>query len=439
MVSCLETKKKRKHFHFHPNKTSMFPNPFARPIFLLRPPPPPILPPPPSKRRRSLSPPPLQPGVSTGQYRSYHRRWTNPEFKKRRLKMKMQRNWVEAQNAGSVLISKDDNFVLMSYNILGDDNCMKHTDLYRNVPLENMRWESRKRRICIEIRARDPDLLCLQEVDRVRDIMKYMQSEGYEGVHKGRNGDAKDGCAIFWKKERFNLIEDDSIDFSEFNLRHNVAQLLVFESKNSKKLIVGNIHVLFNPKRGDIKLGQIRMLLERADFLSAKYGGIPVLLAGDFNSTPSSAIYKFLTSKEIDLSVYNRLKLSGMDRTVFVPWTRKYNWTEEELRTAIGDLDSTKIKNPLKLQSSYASIKGGSLTRGPNKEPLATSYHSKFLGTVDYLWHSSELACLRVLDTLPLNLLQEMGSLPTEEIGSDHLALVAEFSFINKRTNKKDH
>lgn len=58
--------------------------------------------------------------------------------------------------------------------------------------------------------------------------------------------------------------------------------------------------MLFNPNRGDIKLGQIRLLLRKAHMLSKKWGGVPVVLAGDFNSTPQSAIYKFLSSSEVN-------------------------------------------------------------------------------------------------------------------------------------------
>ncbi|CAN6478833.1 unnamed protein product [Victoria cruziana] len=68
-------------------------------------------------------------------------------------------------------------------------------------------------------------------------------------------------------------------------------------------------------------------------------------------------------------------------------------------------------------------------TRDALGEPLATSYHSKFLGTVDYLWYSNGLVPTRVLDTLPIDILQQTGGLPSEKFGSDHLALVSEFAF----------
>ncbi|KAF7136366.1 hypothetical protein RHSIM_Rhsim08G0135000 [Rhododendron simsii] len=79
----------------------------------------------------------------------------------------------------------------------------------------------------------------------------------------------------------------------------------------SRSLLVGNIHVLFNPKRGDIKLGQIRLFLKKAHELSQEWGNIPVVLAGDFNSMPQSAMYQFLASAELDLQLHDRRNISG--------------------------------------------------------------------------------------------------------------------------------
>lgn len=113
------------------------------------------------------------------------------------------------------------------------------------------------------------------------------------------------------------------------------------------------------------------------------------------------------------------------------------SWTEEEVKIATGNSERHLVVHPLKLNSSYATVKvyshsiqsfswilllcseknkiscqwkdivilcmkwdlvsfpfkwniqlfqGSTNTRGFNGEPLATSYHSKFLGTVDYLW-----------------------------------------------------
>lgn len=117
----------------------------------------------------------------------------------------------------------------MSYNILGDRNASKHRDLYSNVPPFYMNWERRKKVICKELMGWNPDIICLQEVDRYYELSDILVKAGYAGSYKRRTGDAADGCAMFWKADEFRLLEGQSIEFKEFGLRDNVAQLSVFE------------------------------------------------------------------------------------------------------------------------------------------------------------------------------------------------------------------
>ncbi|EHA8588517.1 carbon catabolite repressor protein 4 [Cocos nucifera] len=347
------------------------------------------------------------------------RRWYNPERRRRLYTLKPVRRWIEAEDL-SLSNSRNDRFVLVSYNILADKNASHHRDLYWKIPFDVMKWDSRKGLIFQEICRWNADIVCLQEVDRYGDILMNMKKKGYAGSYKGRMGVAKDGCAIFWKVKRFRLLEEDYIEFSAFGLRNNVAQLFVFEKceADPRRLVVGNIHVLFNPKRGDIKLGQVRLLLSKAKALSEKWDNIPVVLAGDFNSTPESAIYEFLSTSELDIATRDRRYIFVQDRWEFalydLPSFLKFHWTDEELKNITGQSKCTKLEHPLKLHSAYASVKGNARTRGPHGEPLATTHHSKFLGTVDYIWYSTGLACTRVLDTFSVDILRKLGGLPTK-------------------------
>ncbi|KAI5660167.1 hypothetical protein M9H77_28960 [Catharanthus roseus] len=384
---------------------------------------------------------------TSAQPRSHSRKWYNPQRKPSFPVADLSRHWVAA-DVYSPLQSQD-KFTVVSYNILGDRNAFKHGDLYRNVPLIYLKWERRKRAICQELIGWDPDIICLQEVDKYYDLMMIMEKAGYAGSYKRRTGDYVDGCAIFWKTNKFHLLDGESIEFKQFGLRDNVAQLSVFEmcKDSSKRIIIGNIHVLYNPRRGEVKLGQIRSLASRAHLLSKKWGNAPVVLAGDYNSTPKSAIYKFLSTSELNVKLHDRRDLSGQKNclptqalglrkengSLFVSMDRffRQGWTNEEVKTATGSADCNVVVHPLKLNSSYATAMGSTGTRDSSGEPLVTSYHSKFLGTVDYLWYSDGLIPTKVLDTLPVNVLRETGGLPCEKLGSDHLALVSEFAFCN--------
>lgn len=169
------------------------------------------------------------------------------------------------------------------------------------------------------------------------------------------------------------------------------------------------------------------------------------MLAGDFNITPQSAIYKFLSSSELNIKSYDSRDLSGqrschlaqvfeVKKEIINPFAvmdrlLPNGWTDEDVKVATGNAQCYLAEHPLKLNSSYASVKGSPRTRGINGEPLATSYHSKFFGTVDYLWYTKGLVPTRVLDTLPVDILRRTGGLPCKKLGSDHLALVSESAF----------
>ncbi|KAH1251770.1 Carbon catabolite repressor protein 4 3 [Glycine max] len=321
----------------------------------------------------------------------------------------IKRHWVEASDQS---LASQERFSVASYNILGDRNASQHSDLYVNVPSRYINWGRRKRVICDELFGWDPDIICLQEVDKYFELSDIMVKAGYAGSYKRRTGDAADGCAMFWKADKFRLLEGESIQFKDIGLRDNVAQLSVFEmcESDSRRMLVGNIHVLYNPNRGEVKLGQIRFLSSRAQYLSEKWGNTPVVLAGDFNSTPQSGIYKFLSSSELNIMLYDRKELSGQKRcrpaqvlgenkeTVgpIVALDGLFKcWTDEEVKLATGDSERHLAVHPLKLNSSY----------------------------------SDGIVPTRVLDTVSISDLLRAGGLPCKKVGSDHLALVSEFSF----------
>uniref|UniRef100_A0A1J3I9F8 Carbon catabolite repressor protein 4-like protein 5 n=1 Tax=Noccaea caerulescens TaxID=107243 RepID=A0A1J3I9F8_NOCCA len=384
-------------------------------------------------------------------------------IKQERISRSVEREWVfSASNCRNL----KDKLVLVSYNLLGVDNASNHMDLYYNIPPQHLEWSRRKHLICKEIGRYNASILCLQEVDRFDDLDGLLKNSGFQGVHKSRTGEASDGCSIFWKDKLFKLLHHQEIEFDSFGLRNNVAQLCVLEmncedpksklraqssgqtSTSPRRLVVGNIHVLFNPKRGDIKLGQVRLFLERAYKLSQEWGNIPVAIAGDLNSTPKSAIYDFIASADLDTQLHDRRQISGQSElhtkersfrnhyavsaAESISRSRTNEWSHEELQLATGGQATTHVKHELKLHSAYTEVPGTLRTRDQCGEPLATTYHSKFLGTVDYIWHTKELVPVRVLETLPTDVLRRTGGLPSEKWGSDHLAIACELGFVSE-------
>ncbi|XP_075107494.1 carbon catabolite repressor protein 4 homolog 5-like isoform X2 [Nicotiana tabacum] len=363
---------------------------------------------------------------ATSSIYSYNRRKEKGhKGKSKRTSAEDKRKWVYSTHNVSPY---QDRVVFMSYNILGVKNAADHEDLYHNVAPKYLDWDYRKRLIRKEIREYNPGIMCFQEVDCYDDLDYLLKKEGFKGVYQARTGDTCDGCAIFWKRELFDLLHEESIEFQKFDLRNNVCQLCVFkmnvknsskdmgasnsESISSRSFVVGNIHVLFNPNRGDIKLGQVRLFLESAQRLSLEWGDIPVVLAGDLNSMPQSAMYQFLTSSKLDIQMHERKQISGQ---IYPSQNRSFKsrWSDEELRLATGT-GASHLIHQLQLSSAYAGVPGSSGTRDNSGEPLVTSYHSKFMGTVDYIWHTTEFVPVRVLDTLPIDILRRTRGLPSK-------------------------
>ncbi|KAL1566410.1 carbon catabolite repressor protein 4 5 [Salvia divinorum] len=373
---------------------------------------------------------------------SCKRQHTNSRRRKSRRNL-CKRKWTYSERDAS---EHNDRVVIVSYNILGVENATKHPHLYSRVPPEYMNWEYRKKIMCKEISGYRPSILCLQEVDHFDELNKILQKDGFRGLHKARSGDSRDGCAIFWKSDQFTLLDEENIEFQRFGLRHNVAQFCVLKmnqdlhkaddtssASTSHSIVVGNIHVLFNPNRGDIKLGQMRMFLEKAYELSQKWGCIPVVVTGDLNSLPQSALYQYVASSKLHVHQHDRRKISG--QLCSSGYTESHylhnciaRWTDEEKMLATGSRDNS-LKHPLMLRSAYAGIPGSSKVRDKAGEPLATSYHSAFSGTVDYIWHTSDLVPVKVLEALPTRSLKKTGGLPSKEWGSDHLAIACELAF----------
>lgn len=81
--------------------------------------------------------------------------------------------------------------------------------------------------------------------------------------------------------------------------RENVALVakLSLKTNEDTKFVVATTHLLYNPRRQDVRLAQVQVLLAELDRIAAasddKY--LPIILTGDFNLQPYSAPYNLLT------------------------------------------------------------------------------------------------------------------------------------------------
>ena len=141
-----------------------------------------------------------------------------------------------------------------------------------------------------------------------------------------------DGCAIFFKKDKFALIKKYEVEFNKAALslaeslvgsggskkealnrlmKDNIALIVVLEALDSqqrqqtqqtgkrKLLCVANTHIHANTDHNDVKLWQVHTLLKGLEKIAAS-AEIPMVACGDFNSTPGSAAHGLLTRGMVD-------------------------------------------------------------------------------------------------------------------------------------------
>lgn len=141
----------------------------------------------------------------------------------------------------------------------------------------------------------------------------FARVSGYQCEYKKRTGKKPDGCAVVFKSSRLSLLSSNPVEYfrpgDALLDRDNVGLVVLLRpndaagrSDPSAFICVANTHLLYNPRRGDIKLAQLAILFAEINRLSRLPDGSanPVVLCGDFNSTPWSPLYRFLTTGCLD-------------------------------------------------------------------------------------------------------------------------------------------
>ncbi|XP_023272959.1 protein angel homolog 1 [Seriola lalandi dorsalis] len=224
-------------------------------------------------------------------------------------------------------------FTVMSYNILAQDLLEANQELYIHCPLDVLDWSYRCNLLLEEILKWAPDILCLQEVQENHyheQLYPVLSQMGYTCVYKRRTGTKTDGCATCYRNSCFAEVSVTPLEYfrPETDLldRHNVGIVLLLrpvvtqasEAKVKGPLLcVANTHLLFNPRRGDVKLAQLAIMLAEIDSTvkscKAKGEHCNVVLCGDFNSVPHMPLYQLITTGELYYQGLPSWMISGQE------------------------------------------------------------------------------------------------------------------------------
>ncbi|KFV59431.1 Protein angel 2 [Gavia stellata] len=380
-------------------------------------------------------------------------------------------------------------FTVMSYNILSQNLLDDNSHLYKHCRQRLLIWTYRFPNILQEIKQLDADVLCLQEVqeDHYRtEIKSSLESLGYHCEYKMRTGRKPDGCAICFKTSKFSLISSNPVEFFRHDIplldRDNVGLVLLlqprFHCKTNAAICIANTHLLYNPRRGDIKLTQLAMLLAEIASVAPQKDGTfcPIIICGDFNSVPGSPLYRFIKEGKLNYEGLAIGKVSGQEqfprgqRILSIPiWPKKlgisqncvYEIKHQKKEENAGEkLEAAKLDNTQEIVA--ASEKLSSKLRHHFKLssvyshyfpetgiPEVTTCHSRSAVTVDYIFYSAAnddtaaqpgaedsfhggLKLLGRLALLTEKDLWTVNGLPNENNSSDHLPLLAEFRLIER-------
>ncbi|XP_031626324.1 protein angel-like [Contarinia nasturtii] len=373
-------------------------------------------------------------------------------------------------------------FTLMSYNILAQHYIDSQPSLYRNHNPDSLQWTHRFDVLKQEIDDISPDILCLQEVQQshLSEISAHFNDQGYDtSLFKKRTGLQVDGCAIFFKKHLFDLIEFHFVDYFQPEIkilnRCNVAVIAKFalKSKPDINFVVSTTHLLFNPKRHDIRLAQCSVLLAELDRIARddvnQCKTVPIILTGDFNVKQESEVFRLIIGEDIVPSkVFEKMNFRfGQNRQNLLPReigisdhcqhidvAENLNRYQTALRTSaqnancesrivqqrvISDeeidksdlpFDTGVIKHHLNLLPTICPTKPVVID-----EKHASTYHNKWI-MVDYIFFSeannaSSTSKLQLLENYQLPNAFECfsnGTIPNHQLGSDHYSVAARFS-----------
>ena len=187
----------------------------------------------------------------------------------------------------STPINSANTFRTVCYNVLAQIYATRQ--VYPYTSIWALSWEYRKTLLLRDILSHHADVICLQEVQSNHFetfFQPQLSKQGYDGIFKRKTRDAGndsagnqmiDGCATFYKRDRFALMEQYGIEFNEAARQHtanrtqlrrllkgNIALVLVLEElspppsssaaaaarrNRKRRLCITNTHIFWDPVR----------------------------------------------------------------------------------------------------------------------------------------------------------------------------------------------
>lgn len=328
-------------------------------------------------------------------------------------------------------------FSAITYNILNDFYVIDSPDyaVYLKDDTAHLKCSKvRNTRILKELALWDPDIVALQEMRRdlyCSQFLPEMATRGYSGLLATplHIGPGHCNVALFFRSEIFDLQRAicgplDDLITSHFGpaaeaqlelLRHPrgpeysavIAKLL--HRPSGRSIVVGSFHLTWEEFKAPVfKSLQATAIAHHAERMARESNDqpCPLLLLGDFNSTPGQMTYELLAEDRWSGDVLSGPEVARDRRSL-----------EKFVK------DNCRLPAGLKLRSCYKEATG--------QEPLITSLSFEHgvcqADCLDYIWRSESrgMALTGVMSECSESELRRFQALPSPLFPSDHVPVMA--------------
>lgn len=168
-------------------------------------------------------------------------------------------------------------------------------------------WPHRKDFVASMFRFHNNDLVGIQEglINQLEDLDEMLPEFDWVGIGRDAGDERGEFCAIYYRTDRFELIEDSTFWLSETPdvpgsqgwdaaLPRIVTWARLLDKKNDRRFIVFNTH--FDHRGQVARRNSSELILQKVDELS---GGDPVIVMGDLNAVEEQDPYKVLADPEL--------------------------------------------------------------------------------------------------------------------------------------------
>ncbi|KXT03138.1 hypothetical protein AC578_7703 [Pseudocercospora eumusae] len=364
-----------------------------------------------------------------------------------------------------------DTFSLLSWNILCDRAAT--AAMYGYTPSEALSWQRRRAMILDELRGRQADIMCLQEMD-MENYNEFFRpnlaSDDYKGVFwpksraqtmQEREAKVVDGSAIFFKNSKYILLDKQLIVFSQEAIRRpdmkgehdvynrvmprdHVAVIAFLENRaTGSRVIVANTHLTWEPWHSDIKIVQVAIMMEAIARFAEGYSKWPPCKdkevfkyanedgMDDPDQPPPAPgpSLKYDESTHIPLVVcgdFNSTRDSGVYD--LITQGSLSNSHSELGDNNYGDFTRHGMSHPFSLKSVYSHI----------GELPYTNYTPDFRQTIDWVFYSTNSVQVnKVLGEPDQEYMRRVPGWPNHYFPSDHLPLVMELQVKERKERKQ--